>query len=103
MLCIKFSLNVTLVVKHIDQLHYKPNIDELNETEFPILKPQNNDDISNNPNEIQLIIPSTASIPLPKEHNSDSEQSQSELRLSPTETGQIANKKNDYAINPTIN
>ena len=83
----------TVVVKHRDRLRYKPNIDELNETEFPILKPQNNNDVSNNPNEIQPIIPSTASIPLPQEHNSDSEQSQSELQLSPTETDQIANQK----------
>ena len=93
----------TVVVKHRDQLRYKPNIDELNETEFPILKPQNNDDVSNNPNEIQPIIPSTASIPLPQEHNSDSEQSQSELQLSPTETDQIANQKNDYAVSLAIN
>ena len=92
MLCIKFILNVTLVVKHIDQLHYKPNIDELNDTKFPIPKPQNNN-VSNNPNEIQPIIPSTASLPLPQDHNSDSEQSQSELQLSPTETDQIANQK----------
>ena len=39
---------------------------------------------SNNPNEMQLIIPSTASLPLTQDHNSDSEQSQSELQLSPT-------------------
>ena len=91
----------TVVVKHIDQLHYKPNIDELNDTKFSIPKPQNNN-VSNNPNEIQPIIPSTASLPLPEDHNSDSEQSQSELQLSPTETDQIAKQKNDYAVNPTI-
>ena len=56
----------TVVVKHIDQLRYKPNIDELNDTEFPIPKPQNNDNVSNNPNEIQPIIPSTASLLFPK-------------------------------------
>ena len=50
----------TVVVKHIDQLRYKPSIDELNDTEYPILKPQNNNNVSNNPNEIQPIIPSTA-------------------------------------------
>ena len=93
----------TVVVKHIDQLHYKPNTDELNDTEFLIPKPQNNENISNNPNEIQPIIPSTASLPLPQDHNSDSEQFQSEVQLSPTETDQIANQKNDYAVNPTIN
>ena len=79
------------------------NIDELNDTEFPIPKPQNNDNVSNNPNEIQPIIPSTASLPLAQDHNSDSEQSQSELQHSPTETDQNANQKNGYAVNPTIN
>ena len=83
----------TVVVKHIDQLRYKPNIGELNDTKFPIPKPQNNDNVSNNPNEIQPIILSTASLPLPQDHNSDSEQSQSELQLSLTETDQIANQK----------
>ena len=92
----------TVVVKHIDQLHYKPNIDELNDTKFSIPKPQNNN-VSNNPNEIQPIIPSTASLPLPQDHNSDSEQSQSELQLSPTETDQIANQKNDYAVSLATN
>ena len=82
----------TVVVKHIDQLHYKPNIDELNDTKFPISKPQNNN-VSNNPNEIQPIISSTASLPLPQDHNSHSEQSQSELQLSPTETIRSQNKK----------
>ena len=90
----------TVVVKHIDQLRHKPNADELNDTEFPIPKPQNDDNVSNNPNEIQPIIPSTASLPLAQDHNSDSEQSQSELQLSHTETYQIANQKN---VNPTIN
>ena len=55
---------------------------------------------------MQLIIPSTASLPLTQDHNSDSEQSQSELQLSPilpTETDLITNKKNDYTVNPTIN
>ena len=55
----------TVIVKHIHQLCYKPNIDELNDTEFPIPKSQNNVNVSNNPNEIQSIIPSTASLPLP--------------------------------------
>ena len=59
------SKSNTVVVKYIDQLRYKPNIDELNDTEFPISKPQNNDNVSNNSNEIQPIIPSTASLPLP--------------------------------------
>ena len=93
----------TVVVKHLDQLRYKPNTDELYDTKFPIPKPQNNDNVSNNPNEIQPIIPSTASLPLPQDHNSNSEQSQSDLQLSPTETDQIANQKNDYAVNHTIN
>ena len=79
------------------------NIDELNNTEFPIPKPQNNENVSKNLNEIQPIIPSTASLPLPQDHNSDSEQSQSELQLSPTETDQIANQKNDYAVSLAIN
>ena len=79
------------------------NIDELNNTEFPIPKPQNNENVSKNLNEIQPIIPSTASLPLPQDHNNDSEQSQSELQLSTTETDQIPNLKNDYAANPTIN
>ena len=79
------------------------NIDELNDTEFPIPKPQNNKYVSTNLNEIQPIIPSIGSLPLSQDHNSDSEQSQSELQLSPTETDQIANLKNDYAANPTIN
>ena len=69
----------TMVVKHIDQLCYKPNIGELNDTKFPIPKPENNDNVSNNPNEILPIILSTASLPLPQYHNSDSEQSQSEF------------------------
>ena len=95
----------TVVVKHIEQIYlcYKPNIDELNYTKFPIPKLQNNENVSNNPNEIQPIIPSTASLPLPRDHNSDSELSQSELQLSPTETYQIADQKTDYAVHPTIN
>ena len=97
------SKSNTVVVKRIDQLRYKPNIDELNDTEFPIPKLQNNDNVSSNPNEIQPIIPSTVSLPLPQDHNSDSEQSQSELQLSPTETDQMANQKNDYAVNLKIN
>ena len=94
----------TVVVKHIDQLRYKPNIGELNDTKFPIPKPQNNDNVSNNPNEIQPIILSTASLPLPQDHNSDSEQSQSELQLALSYRNRSDCKsKNDYAINPTIN
>ena len=69
------------------------NIDELNDTEFPIPKPQNNKNVSKNLNEIQPIIASNASLPLPQDHNNDSEQSRSELQLSPTETDQIANLK----------
>ena len=69
------------------------NIDELNDTEFPIPKPQNNKNVSKNLNEIQPIITSNASLPLPQDYNNDSEQSQSELQLSPTETDQIANLK----------
>ena len=49
------------------------NIDELNNTEFPIPKPQNNENVSKNLNKIQPIIPSTASLPLPQDHNNDSE------------------------------
>ena len=53
---------------------------------------------------MQLIIPSTASLPLTQDHNSDSEQShQNYNSLLPTETDQITNKKNYYTVNPTIN
>ena len=107
MLCMyKIQLKCnTVVVKRIDRIYlrYKPNIDELNYTEFPIPKLQNNENVSNNPNEIQPIIPSTASLPLPRDHNSDFELSQSELQLSPTETYQITHQKTDYAVHPTIN
>ena len=56
----------TVVVKHIHQLCYKPNIDELNDTEFPIPKSQNNVNVSNNPNEIQSIIPQLPHYHYPK-------------------------------------
>ena len=95
MLCIKFNLNVTLWLLNIIQTNYvinKPNIDELNDNEFPIAKPQNNENVSNNSNEMQLIIPSTASLPLTQDHNSDSEQSQSEFQLSPTYKNQSDHK-----------
>ena len=95
MLCIKFNLNVTLWLLNIIQTNYvinKPNIDELNDNEFPFAKPQNNENVSNNPNEMQLIIPSTASLPLTQDHNNDSEQSQSELQLSPTYRNQADHK-----------
>ena len=49
----------TTVIKHVDQLHYKPDIDELNDNELQNLKPQCDKNVTDVSNEYdnQIVIP----------------------------------------------
>ena len=95
----------TIVIKHVDQLRYKPDIDELNDNELQNLKPQCDRNVTDVSNEYdnQTVIPSNSTIPLQPEHHNESGQSKPAQQPSSTILNHDTNPEIKNSSQPIIN
>ena len=95
----------TIVIKHVDQLCYKPDIDELNDNELQNLKPQCDKNVTDVSNEYdnQTVIPSNSTISLQPEHHNESDQSKPAQQPSSTIPNHDTNPEIKNSSQPIIN